>query len=75
MLFEALRFCGNALLINSDKAMFPNIITILKNKSSIGMVSMRIPRFSRLLYQTMGSVNPIPVKTPFTIRNGSSNKM
>ena len=37
------------------------------------MVSIRIARFSELLYLTTGSSKPVPVSIPFTIKKGNNN--
>ncbi len=42
-------------------------------KSSIGMVSKRIPRFSAGLYLTTGWASPVPVRIPFTRKKGISS--
>jgi hypothetical protein len=39
------------------------------------MVPIRIPRFSSLLYQTTGDSSPVPVRIPFTIKKGISNRL
>ena len=43
--------------------------------SSIGIVKILIPKFSLLLYHTIGDSIPVPVSTPFTMKKGSNKKI